>query len=297
MAQVLPHTATPGVTLSEVLRYVPGCTTGKPPIAVVALHGGTANAVYRVRTDCGIFVVRLNDISSGLLGVDRRREAVLHQAAASAGLAPAIVMADAADRFLISEYIDGPTWRHEYMSDPQRLRVLARRIRALHELAPPISVERLDLMALLTSHVSRLVAADPSEKPLLDGWLRRAEAILTSEAMTGRAPCIIHNDLHHLNIIDTGNLRFIDWEYAGVGDPLFDLACLLTYYPELTRHAPLLLAESGLSTIASEAALMQAAWVFTFLSYLWFRSRRLIAPASSVELASEQALLERLRAQ
>jgi thiamine kinase-like enzyme len=39
---------------------------------------------------------------------------------------------------------------------------------------------------------------------------------------TGR-PC--HNDLLNANFIDDGErMRIVDWEYAGMGDPFFDLA-------------------------------------------------------------------------
>jgi thiamine kinase-like enzyme len=35
-------------------------------------------------------------------------------------------------------------------------------------------------------------------------------------------PC--HNDLLNANFIDDGNrIRIVDWEYAGMGDPYFDL--------------------------------------------------------------------------
>jgi len=35
-------------------------------------------------------------------------------------------------------------------------------------------------------------------------------------------PC--HNDLLNANFIDDGNrIRIVDWEYAGMGDPFFDL--------------------------------------------------------------------------
>ncbi len=33
-----------------------------------------------------------------------------------------------------------------------------------------------------------------------------------------------HNDPYFLNFLDDGSLRVIDWEYAGMGDPMYDLA-------------------------------------------------------------------------
>ena len=41
-------------------------------------------------------------------------------------------------------------------------------------------------------------------------------------ALSTPLPC--HNDLLNANFIDDGErLRIVDWEYAGMGDPFFDL--------------------------------------------------------------------------
>jgi thiamine kinase-like enzyme len=44
-------------------------------------------------------------------------------------------------------------------------------------------------------------------------------------ARTGAVVQPCHNDLLNANFIDDGErIRIVDWEYAGMGDPLFDLA-------------------------------------------------------------------------
>ena len=43
--------------------------------------------------------------------------------------------------------------------------------------------------------------------------------------MPPKTPNPCHNDLLAANVIDDGaRLRIVDWEYAGMGDPFFDLA-------------------------------------------------------------------------
>ena len=37
-------------------------------------------------------------------------------------------------------------------------------------------------------------------------------------------PRLCHNDLLNANFIDDGQIRILDWEYAGMGNPVFDLA-------------------------------------------------------------------------
>ena len=50
---------------------------------------------------------------------------------------------------------------------------------------------------------------------------RRIEGALLAAPIELR-PC--HNDLLNANFIDDGaRIRIIDWEYAGMGDPFFDL--------------------------------------------------------------------------
>jgi hypothetical protein len=43
--------------------------------------------------------------------------------------------------------------------------------------------------------------------------------------------CLCHNDVHHLNLVDDGSrLWLLDWEYAAIGDPYFDLASVCCYH-------------------------------------------------------------------
>ena len=61
----------------------------------------------------------------------------------------------------------------------------------------------------------------PIEYGLASSVGRRIELALLSNPLELR-PC--HNDLLNANFIDDGHrIRIVDWEYAGMGDPFFDL--------------------------------------------------------------------------
>jgi thiamine kinase-like enzyme len=152
------------------------------------------------------------------------------------------------------------------------------------------------LELLLQQHAARAVEANPGDAAHLLGLVRRAESILEAmSAAAARKPCIIHNDLYHSNIIATGHrLLLVDWEYAAVTDPLYDLGCLLAYYPRSAPHAARLLESSGLAVRSTVADLTEIAWVYVLLSYLWYRTRSLLAPASAVDRETERALRRRL---
>jgi thiamine kinase len=259
----------------------------------VPLQGGSVNSVYRVRSDLGLFVVRVNAPAAELLGINRAREPVLHSAASRVGLAPLIVHADPHERFLICEYVEGNSYREDDMADPAHLKQLAGWLRSLHAIAPP-NLSTFDPLNLLQRHCERIARAEPGDAPRLHSWFQKAQGVLNACGSGERAPAIVHNDLHHSNLIQADRLYAVDWEYAAVADPLFDLACLLAYYPSAAPHAGLLLAESGFESTATRDLLSQLTWLFVLLSYLWYRVRRLDAPASRGDLAAEQALLQRL---
>ena len=61
----------------------------------------------------------------------------------------------------------------------------------------------------------------PVEYELARAIGRRIELALLQNPLELR-PC--HNDLLNANFIDDGRrIRIVDWEYAGMGDPFFDL--------------------------------------------------------------------------
>ena len=107
----------------------------------------------------------------------------------------------------------------------------------------------------------------------------------------------MHSDLHHGNVLTADRVYFIDWEYAQVGDPLLDLACVMAYYPRAVPHGALLLEASGLAeTGATPEMLGELTNVFTLLTYLWYRARRVSRNVPATDLQLESAALRRLLA-
>ena len=266
----------------EALAQVPGTGSGGP-LEVQVLTGGTANSTYRVQTGQGAFVVRLHEPYVVDLGVDRRREAQLHGAAAAAGLASRILAADPQGRYLVTQFLAGAPWEPVDFEDEARLWALARTLRALHALPAP-RVAPLDLGVLLQRHVAQLAAQDAGAVQDLLPQVARAGEILARQGQAGRRACIIHGDLTHSNVIGVPQPRLIDWEYAAVADPLADLACLVAYYPQVMGHGAQLLRQCGLADSASLPELEELAGIYRLLSNLWYRrlalARRYPRPAN-----------------
>ena len=287
MVQEPARTRALGLIGEQVLAHVPGFTVGGTAWAT-RLPGGTMNASYLVETDAGRFVVRIQNEAAAALGADHEREARLHAVAATAGLAPALI--HVGHRFMVMDHIEGPTWSADDMTCPDRLRQLGATLHALHGVAPP-SVAPFDIGASIERLHERLCAALPGEATHLSQLNDRARAALLVSDSAQRPKTVIHNDLHHTNLIGIGRLYLLDWEYAAVTDPLIDLACLLAYYPQAQAHADALLDSTQLAGHASPAMLSATTWLCRLVSYFWYRARRLGCPASAQDLAAERELL------
>jgi aminoglycoside phosphotransferase (APT) family kinase protein len=293
MAQELSSAGAPGVIPPGALAHVPGCEAGIRPHAIATLPGGSVNKSFRLDTSAGCFVLRLNDAAGAALGAHHAREVQLHGAAARCGIAPELIYADLGERFMVMRYVPGAVWGARDLGHPQRLAELGATLRTLHAITPP-SVAAFDLAAILQAHAAKLIEALPAERGLLQSLIYRADAVLAHCASAGRAATIVHNDLSHLNLIQAERLYLIDWEYAAVADPIFDLACVLAYYPQAEPYAQELLDATGLAAQVSIAELLSARFVFVLVSFLWYRRRRLLGEVAAADRAAEHALLERL---
>ena len=256
----------------QALDAVPGWREDVGSRRFEPMASGGINANWHVWTSRGEFVVRL-DQRAGLgreLGVDRTRELALHTVAAAAGLAPAWIATAADLRWTMRVFVPGRVWTAGDFDQPPQLRRLCARLAELHALAAP-AIPRFDPLALVQGYAARLSAANPALRAPLDAEISRCEALLHAAGSAGRAPAIVHSDLHAGNIVDDGQVWLLDWEYAQVGDPLCDLAGLIAHHPPLGARRAELLELAGLSGVATPAELEALAGVYRLINSLWQR--------------------------
>jgi len=277
----------------ELLQHVPGCENGDVPYSQELMGGGKVNRSFLVRTRRGRFVVRLNEPADADPGRDRDRELQLHTAAAGAGIAPHIVYASPDRSCLITEFLEGRPWTPHYFTRMRDLRSLGMRLRSLHAIPAP-AIARFDATAALRRYADLIMRAEPQESTRIGDLLARGEAALQRSGAATRVPCIVHMDLHHGNVVTADRIYFIDWEYAQLGDPLLDLACVMAYYPRAVTHGPLLLEASGLTERgATPDMLVELTRVFNLLTYLWYRARRVSRAVPATDLQLESTALRR----
>ncbi len=191
---------------------------------VTPLAGGLSNRNYLVGTDGARFVIRIAGENGPRLGVDRTRERDVLSLVGAAGITPelaAFVLPEghSATRFLAEAH----ALSVDEFTSPAMVPRLAARLREVHSLGRVTGV--FDPYADITRWMKLLAAMGgrlPSRlEPLLD-LVTASTAVRPRPSQSEMVLC--HNDPYHLNFLDDGSLWLIDWEYAGMNDPMYDLA-------------------------------------------------------------------------
>jgi thiamine kinase-like enzyme len=186
------------------------------------LGGGITNHNVKVELDDGsAYVLRVAGEDTELLGIDRRAELEATRAAAAVGVGPEVVDFLEPEGWLVTRFIPGTAPPPERLVSHEGLAEVARALRVVHH-GPDVPAT-FDAFFVVDAY--RATAAGRGGGPP-DGseWVwETAARIRAVRGPVEPQPC--HNDLLRSNFIDDGTmLRIVDWEYAGMGDPFFDLA-------------------------------------------------------------------------
>ncbi len=193
-------------------------------LVLTALSGGITNRNFLVTIPDAAerYVIRLAGNDTHLLGISREVEHAATVAAAGVGVGPEVTAFIRPEGYLVTRFIDGSPVSDEAVHLPDTLERVAQSLRRIHE-GPPIPglfVPLRIVEAYRALAAARGVRIPPAyDIAALIG--RRIEIACLANPVEAR-PC--HNDLLNANFIDDGaRIRIVDWEYAGMGDPFFDL--------------------------------------------------------------------------
>jgi thiamine kinase-like enzyme len=182
-------------------------------VSIEPLGGGITNRNFKVDTGGEEFVLRIGGKDTELLGIDRTAEYAASRVAAELGLAPEVVAFIEPEGFLVTRYVGGAVGKVD-------VGLVGAALRRLHD--GPSLPGRFDSFRVVEAyrdiaaeHGVPVPAAYAGAKDLADRIERRRAGVPLR-------PC--HNDLLSANFIEGGDrLWLVDWEYAGMGDPFFDI--------------------------------------------------------------------------
>jgi thiamine kinase-like enzyme len=200
------------------LEPVLGALEGDPQ----PLEGGITNRNFRARFGGSDYMIRRHGKDTSLLGIDRAAERMASEAAARLEIAPEVVAAlpdGLVARFVSCSQASAP-------EIAGRVAEIALALRRFHDsgLQLPVRFWVPDLL----SDYARIAAARGVALPRAYATaIAVGSRIAAAMPLGGGRPC--HDDLLPGNIIrahDGGRIMIVDWEYAGMGHPYFDLGNL-----------------------------------------------------------------------
>jgi thiamine kinase-like enzyme len=248
------------------------------------IAGSLSNFAWHVSAPGQDRFVRYARAGNEPLGADLHAEGEILHLVARAGLAPRVVRCDPSARLLVTQWIASAKGNPVAGGCDRTIRQVAALLCQLHELTPPPGVRVVDFAV----QARRLEAALPTEavRPALAAC---AEEVL-SRLGPGRAHALCHHDIHAQNLVTdpAGRLWLVDWEYAGLGDPVFDLASCASQL-ELSAASVGLLCDEYIRAggTVDPGRLDLARWAFDYVQWLWYRG--LLASAAPGPDAFEAA--------
>lgn len=239
-----------GAAITAWLRSEGVDVGGRPDIR--RCEGGMSHLTYRLRYDTHDLVLRRPLPGQG--GLQRMRREFALQAALRPHYPVADMIRLCADQrvigspFYVMRYVAGLVPRRRSfggialsVDDARQVCVnLLERMIALHRIDPrSLMSNDLTLVAPTASHLRKLLSHWLGRHARLKIWngpdLRPIGQWLIDRVPAQRHAALLHNDWRLDNLVfdaaqPTRIRAVLDWEFAGVGDPLMDLGILLSYW-------------------------------------------------------------------
>lgn len=191
-------------------------------LGVTKISGGMTNENFSVQVAEEAFFVRLGGEGAEQLGIDRDVEYVSTVTAGELGVAPLVRYYLRDQRVLITNYVVGRTLSSNDLAQPRRMAQVVELLQKIHHTTPKVK-------SFSVFHVIRHYWELVSNAPLIDRQAMEAALTIAQRVeacLPVQSSVLCHNDLLAANfVLDAKDDRMwlVDWEYAGLGTPYFDL--------------------------------------------------------------------------
>jgi len=197
----------------------------QPPSAeqIKAMPAGLTNQAFLLQLDSGNYVLRIASSNSEKLDINRHAEFQIQQCLAQVGLTAKVRYKAPDNSYWLRDYIEGRSLTAADLTMPN-LRLMVQTLKQIHQL--PVLLETPQLrIEEKAEHYWRMIKKNYSANLLsLRPELQQHLAGFPAGKLS-----LCHIDPTPANWIQTasGELVLLDWEYAAIGHPWWDIAALL----------------------------------------------------------------------
>ncbi|MCF7981845.1 MAG: phosphotransferase family protein, partial [Pseudomonadales bacterium] len=284
----------PRLELEQALQTYPHwkhLDCSEPPVVLKPLDEGLTNDCYLIQAGGERCILRLNALNSRAMGLDRVNEQVALRKAEKASLGPSVVYCAPNQGMLVTKYIEGKHWSPAEAKTERNIERLAQLLKQVHALP---GIGKYLIPKDVTDRYLRGIKAQfliiPQRFQALEETMNRLMHESTRHFTTRR---LCHNDPVLGNIIDSGEQLFlIDWEYAAMGDPLFDLAVAVHNLKlNETQLQQLLTCYLGSPVdLATHRCFLNNYAIYMYIDMLWYWFQSAYSPGNGFSAIAESKL-------
>ena len=187
------------------------------------LASGAISQVFLCTFNNAKAVIRIDCPSASMLSIDRASEVMLLKSLQNFELAPKVLYQDESAGILIWEFIPGVKPSFKSNNKDHCLQSLGRELSLIHNTSIPDDCSDIFSNSMeLYGHLLQDTVYEP---------LYKKASSLFKELYFDETPKVLsHNDLNQDNLLWKNKFYFLDWEYASLNHPCFDLASLANTY-------------------------------------------------------------------
>ena len=221
------------------------------------LYKDTYRCLYRGRRA----ILSHYRIDSNPFNLDPKREISLLNTIEYMNLTPEPLFYDDESKILIVTEIEGV---HISLSTNRRalISILGKNLISLH--SHPVDDFEYSFHDSLMAYGSQM--KDEEEKSIFRSTIELHDLLIDKAGRT----CLCHNDLHPENLLLGDRMQFIDWEYASLNMPYFDLAYAIDHFEMTEDEVVYFMSEYGIQTQDIDFEILQQTKVLTkYVSLIW----------------------------